>query len=169
MASIPVSYDLQIVDINGDTASVTVNGYTDDAAMVSDVAANVGTIAGLVAACSNGKVIRQRISFLVDEAQLLVGTTPPNEAEYSKVETGARIQFSNAGGSRLSLTVPSPILANFSAAGNANTVNPTSTAMAALIAWIKANINDEAGNPLNLYQGGVRVSHHARRRPNRRV
>jgi len=169
VANITAALELLVVDINGDTAQVVLNTVTDDAALISDLTAEVGNFATALAATTNGKIIRQRLSFLVDEAQLIVGTTPPNEAEYSKVETGARINFSNAEGSRGAITVPAPILANFSAAGNANTVNPTSTAMAALIAFVKANMADKGGNLLNLYQGGVRVSHHARRRPNRRV
>lgn len=169
MPNYRLNFELQVVDINGDTAAVTFNSVAPDSFTVAEAVTEVNDFATLIAAVTNGKVIRQRFGILADEAQLLVGTTPPNEAEYSKVETGARIQFSNSDGARASLTVPAPILAVFSAAGNANTVNPTQAGMANLITFLKLNMLDDGGTPLNLYQGGVRVSRHARRRPNRRI
>lgn len=169
MPNYKTTFMVQIVDINGDTAETSYTANFNGTEVFSDLVTLQNEFATLLSAITNGKVIRQRFSVLVDEAQLLVGTTPPNEAEYSKVETGARLQFANAQGSRASLTVPAPILATFNAAGNANTVDPTQAGVAALIAFIKANSFDDGLNALNLYQGGVRVSHHARRRPNRRI
>lgn len=169
MADYRATLWLDIVDIDGDVAHSAINTVEGDAAVLSDIATNVGTFATDMAAVSNGKVIRQGATILFDEAQLIVGTTPPTDAIYPKVEDGARLQFSNAHGGRAALTIPAPKEAVFQTGGERNTVNSTQTNVATLITFFKATALDVGLNALNLYQGGVKVARHARRRPSRRV
>lgn len=162
-------YNFLVVDINGDTALASFEAFFPPAGLGSDLQANSATIATALAAATNGKIIRRSVSLLLDEAQYIIGVSPPAEAEYSKVETGARLQFSNAAGTRAAFTVPAPKLSDFNGAGNANTVNPLDANMSALIVALESVLTDDEGTPVNLYQGGVKTGRHARRRPNRRV
>jgi len=160
MARYNGEFALEIVDVNGDTAHATMPINVSDAAVLSDLVTQSATFASDLIACSNGKVIRQRVSFLLDEAQYIIGTTPPSDNKYPSVTDGARIQFSNAGGSRSSLTIPAPLEAVFGA--GSMVVDPTQAQVAALLTFYKGLASDRAGNLFNLYKGGVKVGRGAR-------
>lgn len=169
MANFKTTLWVEIIDIDGDTARVSLNTMEGDTGILSDIATNTATLATNLAAVSNGKVVKQGVTVIFDEAQFLVGTTPPTDATYPKVEDGARLQFSNAEGSRASITIPAVRELAFNTPSDRNTVNPTQTAVKALIDFFKATALDSGLNALNLYQGGVKVARHARRRPNRKA
>jgi len=169
MAIYKLTYWMDVVDVDGDVARVALNTFEGDTGTVADIATNSATFGTDLIALSNGKTIRRGATLLFDEAQLIVGTAPPTDAIYPKVEDGARLQFSNALGSRASITVPAPKEAVFKDEGERNTVDPTAAAVATFITFFKATAQDAGLNALNLYQGGVKVAKHARRRPSRRV
>jgi hypothetical protein len=169
MAIFRLTYWFDIVDIDGDVARTSVNTNVSDIGVVGDLDTNSNSLGTPLAAATNGKVIGRGCTILLDRAQLVVGSSPPADAIYPKVETGARLHFSNANGSRASWTVPAPKEAVFKTGGERNTVDPAATLSANLITAFEAVADDVGGNALNLYQGGVRTGKHARRRPSRRV
>jgi len=162
MASYKVSYEFQVTDINGDVANVVVHAFSADSATLAQIATNVATLDAALAAATNGKVTRQGASVLVNEAQFLVGSTPPTNAEYSSVTDGARFQFANGGGDRASSTIPAPLEAMFGS--NSNVIDSTQTQAAAWIAAFESIARGNDGSPLNLYKGGIKVGRRARRR-----
>src|SRR5215469_7423389 len=129
MANYKTRYFIQVTDINGDVAEVSVPSFNGDTATLAQFATNMASLEPLVAAVTNGKITKQGFSVLLNEAQYLVGTTPPNNAEYSSVTDGARLQFSNALGERTAVTIPAPLEAVFGA--NSNIVDSTQTDVAA--------------------------------------
>lgn len=167
MAIFKSSYHYTIVDVNGDTANVTLESSESDMGVVGDIVTNANTFGAALIAASNGKIIKQSWSFVILEAHLIVGTTPPTNAEYSSVTDGARLTFSNSLGERSALTVPAPKESDFGA--SSNVVDSTNTNVAALIAAYIALATDASNNPINLYQGGIKVGRRARRRRNARV
>jgi hypothetical protein len=160
MASYPYHVAYQIVDFNGDSATMTVKSYAADTTTLAQIATNSTTIGTVLAAATNGKVIRRSAYVLFDVAQYLVGTTPPNNAEYSSVTDGARFNFGNAKGERVALTVPAPLEALFGV--NSNVIDPLQTQSAAFIAAIEAATSGPDGVADNLYKGGVKVGRGAR-------
>lgn len=162
MANFNAKYTVEIVDVNGDHSITTMPVLHADTTTVAQMQTDSAGFGGAVIACSNGKVIKRSVTLLFDEAQLIVGTTPPTDAEYSSVTDGARLQFSNAEGQRYSLTVPAPLETDFGAASNV--VDSTDTNVAALIAFIVAHATSPANFLFNLYKGGVKVGKGARRR-----
>jgi hypothetical protein len=80
------------------------------------------------------------------------------------VTDGAKLSFSGASGESRSITIPAPLLSDFLT--GTNTVNPGDANISALIAQVEG-MNDE-GLTVNLYEGGVKVGRHSRRRPARK-
>jgi len=153
----------QVTDINGDTATLRIPVPLPDTTTIANLATELGVFEPLIAALTNGKITRQGFSVLVNEAQFLVGTTPPVDAEYSSVTDGAKLQFASGNGDRASVTIPAPIEAMFGA--NSNVVDSTQTDTAAFIAQYKTSAGTEPGpTVLNLYKGGIKVGKRARRR-----
>ena len=162
MANYMAHHHFTIVDVNGDQATVTVPQQTPDSRTVAILATANAAIGTAILACSNGKTIQRSVTILLDEAQLIVGTTPPTNAEYSSVTDGARLQFANNIGERYAMTVPAPLESDFGAASNV--VNPTDANVAALITTITADATGKSGTTLNLYKGGIKVGKRARTR-----
>lgn len=162
MASYRGRVDLQVVDFNGDTAVVSFPQFLTDTHTIANVATNVAALATVVAAATNGKIIRQSFSFLINVAQYLVGTTPPTNAEYSSVTDGAHFSFGDGAGNRMSCTIPAPLEAMFGA--SSNVIDPLQTQAAALIAAVAADCQSPANTAYNLYKGGVKVGRHSRKR-----
>jgi hypothetical protein len=155
--------ECEIVDINGDHAECSMPISLAHDATTDTVTGLLGTFAGLVAAATNGKIIKQSYSVLFSKAQLIVGTAPPNNAEYSSVTDGARMQFANTDGSRGALTIPAPLEALFGV--SSNVIDSTQAQVAPLIAFYVANAHATASGPLlNLYKGGVKTGKGTRRR-----
>lgn len=167
MASYNLRYLIQITDINGDTAEVSLPSHLADTTTLAAIATGLGTLATDIAACSNGKVTRQSFRVLVNEAQYLVGTTPPTDAEYSSVTDGARLQFADGAGEKTSLTIPAPVEAIFGA--NSNVVDSTISQVATLITQVAASANSTSGTAFNLYKGGVKTGRGSRRRATRLI
>ncbi len=103
------------------------------------------------------------VSFLYEKAS----PSGAVNAEYSTIEDGARLSFLNSQAGRGQMTIPAPVAAIFAAPPNESTVDPT-TAVSALITWYEANVSDQDAL-LNVYNGGVKVGRHARRRAQHRV
>lgn len=162
MATFHAYYTIEIVDVNGDVATTRMPFQAVDAGTVAGLHTGATNFGAALLACSNGKGIKTSMTILYDEAQLIVGTTPPTNAEYSSVTDGARLQFSNNTGERSSLTIPAPLESDFGAASNV--VDPTDANVAALIAFWQANAADPAGVHYNLYKGGIKVGRRARSR-----
>lgn len=167
MASYRGEIIFQVVDFNGDTALVRFPQFLTDTHTLANVAANVATLEALVAAATNGKVIRQSMSFLVNEAQYIVGTAPPNNAEYSSVTDGAHFSFADGSGNKTAVTIPAPLEAMFGA--NSNVIDSTQTQAAALIAGVATTTQSPANTAYNLYKGGVKTGRHSRKRVTRLI
>ena len=162
MASYPVRFYFQVTDILGDVANVSLPDFLADTTTLADIATALALFEPEIAALTNGKVTRQGIHVLVNEAQYIVGTAPPNNAEYSSVTDGARIQIADGLGERSSFTIPAPIAGVFGT--NSNVVDSTQAGVAALLASIAITLKSTSGNFYNLYKGGVKVGRGARRR-----
>lgn len=162
MASYLGAYVVQLTDVNGDSATTEVPIQLADTVALSALATQAATLAADIGACSNAKVtsIGFRIGFV--KAQITSGTAPPPaNATYPSVTDGARLTFANSNGNRRAITIPAPLLSDFKT--GSNVVNPDDANVAALIAEIET-FGDEGGNATNLYEGGIKVAHHARKR-----
>lgn len=165
MPSYEMQYDVTITDFNGDTATMHVSSFYPDTTTISGLVGTLTTLAGDIAACTNGKVTATGFHFLIDKAQISTATAPPpSNATYPSVTDGARLAFANSNGGRRVVVVPAPLLSDFLA--NSNTVNPGDANVSALIAEIEA-LADNTGST-NLYEGGVKVGRHSRRRATRK-
>jgi len=160
MAAYNMEFVYTVVDINGDVAVVRVRRNDGDARTLAQLATTNAALEAGLAAMTNGKVIRQGVNVLFNEAQFLVGTTPPVNAEFSTVTDGAKFSFANGNGERTSTTIPAPIEALFGA--NSNVIDSTQTQAAAWIALIAADSNAPSGAAYNLYKGGIKVGKRAR-------
>lgn len=166
MASYEVFFEYTLTDVNGDTAQTRVRGVLADTATVAAIATQVGTLGAEIAACSNAKVTSERFGIIISRAHISAGTAPPPaDAVYPSVTDGARLSFNSTGGAARTLTIPAPRESDF--ISGETTVNPSDTNVAALIADL-ITIADVGGTP-NLYQGGVKVARHARRRETRKT
>jgi hypothetical protein len=165
MANYDTLYTFQITDINGDSATATLRQSLTDTSTIVAIKALADALQTALAACTNGKVTKEAFTVLLNKAQISSGTAPPPAgAVYPSVTDGARLNFSGAAGENRSITIPAPLLSDF--VTGTNTVNPADANIAALITVIEG-MNDE-GLVANLYEGGVKVGHHARRRPARK-
>lgn len=167
MASYQTQIGLTLTDANGDTAQMRFPlGEVDDTTTMTTLAGQVTallTALGAPGTITNAKVTSATVSFLYEKA----GPTGAVDAEYSRVSNGARLNFLNSGGGRGTTTIPAPIAAIFGAAPNEDVVDPTS-AVSAFIAWYIAHV-DGNGSVLNIYNGGVAVGKHARRRAQHKI
>jgi len=165
LANFEGTLDVQVTDVNGDSALVKVRVVVPDTTTLASLAASTSNLGAALAACTNGKVTSQGISFGFVKAQISAGTAPPPaNATYPSVTDGARLFFSNSAGEKRGITIPAPLLTDFKA--GSNTVNPADANIAAFITNVETD-------PLftgtaNLYEGGVKVAHHARKRAARK-
>lgn len=165
MATYTVYNDIQITDVNGDSALVRVQDTAADTVTLATAAANLAIIVGVVAACTNGKVTSSGMHVVVSRAQISASTAPPpTNATYPSVTDGARLNFSNSSGGTRNVTIPAPLLSDF--ISGTNTVNPSDSNIAPLIAELEA-LTDLSGST-NLFQGGEKVAHHSRKRVTRK-
>jgi hypothetical protein len=162
VATYNLEYVFEFVDVNGDTANVRIPSNQGDARTIAQLATTAGALGAAITACSNAKGIRTGVNILFTEAQLIVGTAPPTNAEYSSVTDGARLQFANGVGSRAAITIPAPLEADFGS--SSNVVDSTNANIAALITAYAADASDKGGVAFNLYKGGIKVGKRARRR-----
>lgn len=164
MANYRARYTQVIADVDGNIAQASfVAGATPDTETIADLVTNLNAFGTALAGATNGKAIRGSVEVLGFEAQIVPGSTPPTDATYPSVTDGARLNFSNSAGSTGHITVPAPVEAVFLPAPQRDYVDPAGAA-SALIAFMKANASNAAGNALNLYQGGIKVGRGARRR-----
>lgn len=167
MANYEWTYHLQLTDANGNRASMTVpGGMVSDATTLAQLATDMAgliTALGVPGTITNAKVTSQSASFLISKAN----PGGAIDAEYSGVEDGARMNFLNSVGGKGILTVPAPVAAVFATVPNEDTVD-TGGPVAALITWYEAHAIGN-GSALNVYNGGVKVGRHARRRAQHRV
>ena len=165
MANITYSYNFNITDVNGDSAQMRIDSITADTTTLASLATNRGTLNGLIAPLTNGKVTGRTVTLQIDKAQISSGTAPPPaDATYPSVTDGARMSFTNSSGQRRVVVVPAPLEAVFKT--DTNVVNPDQADVAAFIAEIIAL--GLIGGATNLYDGGVKVGHHARKRATRK-
>jgi hypothetical protein len=162
MANYNIRLFVQVTDINGDVAEVSAPAREADTTTLAALATAVGGLASAVAQASNGKVTRQGFHVLVNEAQYLVGTAPPNNAEYSSVTDGAKFNFADGAGERSSMKIPAPLEALFGV--NSNVIDSTQTNSLAVINWFTANASSTSGTAFNLYKGGAKTGKGTRRR-----
>lgn len=167
MAHYKARYVIQVTDVNGDTAIVSFPAFPLDTVTLAAAATVMATLEADVAALTNGKVTRQGLQVLFSEAQYLVGSSPPTNAEYSSVTDGAHLAFADGLGERMSVTIPAPLEAVFGA--SSNVVNPTYGAIATLISDVAASCGSPSGGQYNLYKGGIKVGRHSRRRVSRLI
>lgn len=165
MANYPAELEYQITDVNGDSALVRITTLTTDTTVVSGLVSLLNSTGALIAACTNGKVTSQGFRFNQFKAQISAGTAPPPaSATYPSVTDGARLTFANSAGGRRVVVIPAPLLTDF--VTGTNTVDPGDANISALITGLEA-ISDLDG-ATNLYEGGVKVGRHSRKRPARK-
>jgi hypothetical protein len=157
----------QVTDVNGDTAEVSVPTYVPDTNTLANLASSSATFATDIAALTNGKITRRSIGVLLDEAQYIVGTAPPNDAEYSSVTDGARMQFASGSGAKTAVTIPAPVEAVFGT--NSNVVDSTVTPVAAFITSMETIPVSPSGGAYTLYKGGVKTGRGSRKRATRLI
>jgi hypothetical protein len=121
------------------------------------------TALGAPGAVTNAKVTSTGVHVLFEKASP-VGAV---DAEFSSVTDGARIALLNTAGGHGSFTIPAPVVGVFGAAPNEDVVDITGAA-APVIAYFEANAQ-ASGSPLNVFNGGVKVGRHARRRAQHKV
>ena len=167
MATYAVSYHLTLTDANGNTAQMVVPaGDLTDTATVANLVTNITgllTALGAPGTITNAKVTSARISILEEKAS----PSGAVDAEFSGVEDGAQLNFQNSQGARGILRIPAPIPTVFAAAPNENVVDPGGP-VSALITWYVAHAGSGI-NLINVYNGGVKVGRHARRRAQHKV
>jgi len=165
MASFVYEYTFQITDVNGDSAQMRIKSFAPDTTTIASLVTNSSTLNGLIAPLTNGKVTARGVTLTVDKAQISSATAPPPaDAVYPSVTDGARMNFSNNIGARRVVVVPAPVESVFKT--DTNTVNPDQSDVAAFIAEIIALGEDPAAT--NLYEGGVKIGRHARKRATRK-
>jgi len=162
MANYKGYYTFEYVDINGDTATTRIPTLQVDTRTLAQLVTTSNTLGAGINLLTNAKAIKTGFAFEVVTAQYIVGSSPPNNAEYSTVTDGARLQFSNSLRERFAMTVPAPLEHVFGALSNI--VDSTQTDVAALIALIAADAVGASGTAFNLYEGGVKTGRGARRR-----
>ena len=162
MANYDVQYQLQVTDINGDTALCRVNQLLADTSTLAAIATSAAAVATALAATTNGKITSQGVSANFVKAQISAGTAPPPaNATYPSVTDGAELNFGGSGtGVKRRFVIPAPLLTDFKT--NSNIVNPADANVAPLIAQLES-MNDE-GATVNLYEGGIKVGKHSRKR-----
>lgn len=158
-------YEIQLTDFNGDTALVSFPDRIPDTNTIANQATQMATLVGALTAATNAKVTRQSFRILFNEAQYLVGTAPPTNAEYSSVTDGAKFNFADGAGERTAATVPAPIEALFGS--NSNIIDSTQAQSAAFIAAVESVCHSPNGVLYNLYKGGAKTAHHTRKRVTR--
>lgn len=165
MADYEIFYDVTFTDINGDTARTQVASVNADTATLAGINTTAQTLASDLQACSNAKVTAIGMHVTFTKAQISAATAPPPaSATYPSVTDGAKLSFAASSGSRRQVTVPAPLLSDFKT--DTNTVNPDDANVSTLIADIEA-FSDLSG-ATNLYEGGVKVGRHSRRRVSRK-
>jgi len=165
MASFPSELEYQITDVNGDSALMRLTTLYPDTTTLSGLASTLSATGALIAACTNGKVTSVGFRFTQLKAQISAGTAPPpSNATYPSVTDGARLTCANSAGGRRVDVIPAPLQTDFVA--GTNTVDPGDANISALIAQIEA-LSDLDGST-NLYEGGVKVGRHSRRKPARK-
>jgi len=162
MASYVLHYNIQITDINGNVSTVRIPSFTSDATTIAATATLMATWVTDLAALTNGKITRQSLTILYSEAQYLVGSTPPNSAQYDSVTDGAKLNFATGAGARTAVTVPAPLLHVFGA--NSTVVDSTQADVAQFITDFEAHAFAPTNVAYNLYKGGEKVGRGARKR-----
>lgn len=162
MATYDVTFEVQLTDVNGNSALTELVLYGEaDTTTLASWATAVASYAALIAACTNAKVTRTGIGVLFTKAQISSGTAPPPaNATYPSVTDGARLNFGSSTGIRRALTIPAPLLTDFKT--GQNVVNPADANIAPLIASVTSL--GTAPYQTNLYEGGAKVGRSARRR-----
>jgi len=165
MASYPSDLEFQLTDVNGDSALMRLTTLYPDTTAISGLATTAAATAALIAACTNAKITLQGFHVTFVKAQISAGTAPPPASSvYPSVTDGAALSFANSAGGRRRVVIPAPLLSDF--VTGTNTVNPADANISALITQIEA-LSDLSGLT-NLYEGGVKVAHHSRRRAARK-
>lgn len=163
MARYNLRWLFQVTDINGDVAEFSFPTNVPDTATLAGLATDVLAIEALLVPLTNGKVTQAGFRVLQGKTAIVVGSSPPNNAEYSSVTDGARLQFASPDGQRTAVQIPAPLEHVFGA--SSNVVDSTQTDVAALISYIEANATTPTGaNQYSLYKGGIKVGRRARRR-----
>src|SRR6266446_3808733 len=107
MASYASAFELQITDVNGDSALMKVTTFLPDTLTVANIVTALGNLVTAVAACTNGKVTSQGFHFVTNKAQISTATAPPPAAGvYPSVTDGARLSFANSAGGKRVVVVP---------------------------------------------------------------
>lgn len=160
MARVKLSYVYVVRDVDGQNANIRLNfDSNNDTGTLASVKTISDAFNPLLAAVTNGKIVQRSAVLLIDEAQG-VGT----DAEFPLVSQKAVLHFSNAQGSRATLSIPAPKEAIFKAPPSDDIVDPAQADVAALITLFQTDSSDVGNFALNLFQGGALSSRHRSRR-----
>lgn len=161
MANYTLEFLIQVTDVNGDSAQTRIQQVVADTQTLAVMATTAANLTAAYAACTNAKVTGTGVSVTFSKAQISAGTAPPpTSAIYPSVTDGAQLNFINSALERRKITVAAPLLSDFKT--DSNVVNPADTNVAGLITILEG-LPDFDGST-NLYQGGIKVAHHSRKR-----
>lgn len=167
MANYDAWLTLELTDANGDTAKMKVPfGEVPDTVTIATLAGQVVTALtalGAPGVITNAKVTSAVVSFLQEKANV----TGALDAQYSSVTDGARLSFISTAGDKSQTTIPAPVPGVFGATPNESTVLVGGSA-AAWITYYASHALGTGGSAF-LYNGGVKVGRHARKRAQHKV
>ena len=167
MADYAVAHTLTLTDANGDTAKMKIDqGLVVDSTTVAQLISQTDaliTALGAPGVITNAKVTSATITILKEKAS----PTGALNSEYSSVTDGARLNFVSSGTNKWVTTIPAPVPACFGATPNEEVVDPTGPLAAWITAFESVVLGIGVANPV--YNGGVKVGRHARRRAQHKV
>lgn len=165
MANYTLEFSFQFTDVNGDSAVTRIQQVVADTQTLAVLNTTSTNLAAALSACTNAKLTARTTTVIQDRAQISAATAPPPaSATYPSVTDGAQLNFANAAGEKRKLTVPAPLLSDFIT--HSNVVNASDTNIAALITVVEGVVDFDGAT--NIYEGGIKVAHHARRRVTRK-
>lgn len=166
MTAVPgrLSYIFTVQDAHGDVAVTRMNSNLEDVsintATVTALYTASQTLGSALAACMNGKIVKEGWAIDFNRAQKPTGPL----GTYAHVYQSVDLNFGDGGLERTRLSIPTPLTTDMLADGI--TADPSDANVSALIAAFEANIHAASGNPFNEYLGGRFREGKPRRRTN---
>ena len=166
MTAVPARLEFvaTVQDGHGDVAVVRFPSYladiTANATATSAWYTNAQALFASLAACINGKIVKESFNFSFNRAQKPAGPLDT----YAHVYQAGEFFVGDGGLERARISIPTPLTSDFQADGI--TVNPADTNVAALISAVEAHCAGSSGGSLNEYLGGRFREGKPRRRTN---
>lgn len=168
MAAVPsqISAVLEVQDVNGYTAITKVPMWLADiSADAGDAGGNYALIQALataVAAATNGKIVRQAMTYEFNLAQRPTGSP----ALYPNVNQRASMHFSTGFGERMAMSIPAPKASIFvtTPPDEGLVVDPANSLVLAVIAAVTSMSARGSNTLFNEFNGGQLIGGKPRKR-----